>query len=102
MRKSISTVKAGIALALALGCALVLAAQLLVAVFGAPTMFGFWFPGRQLLAALAPLMDVAGEFEGYGTGTPSEFLRWLDVDVQRAVGILGGRRSRIPAIRGAA
>ena len=33
-------------------CALVLAAQLLVAVFGAPTMFGFWFPGRQLLAAL--------------------------------------------------
>ena len=24
--------------------------QLLVAVFGAPTMFGFWFPGRHLLA----------------------------------------------------
>ena len=59
-------------------------------------------PPLQLLAALAPLMDVAGEFEGYGTGTPSEFLRWLDVDVQRAVGILGGRRSGIPAIRGAA
>ena len=33
-------------------CALVLAAQLLVAAFGAPTMFGFWFPGRHLLAAL--------------------------------------------------
>lgn len=63
-------------------------------------------PPLELLAALAPLMaplmDVAGEFEGYGTGTPSEFLRWLDVDVQRAVGILGGRRSGIPAIRGAA
>ena len=33
-------------------CAGVLGAQLLVAVFGAPTMFGFWFPGRHLLAAL--------------------------------------------------
>lgn len=63
-------------------------------------------PPLELLAALAPLMpplmDVAGEFEGYGNGTPSEFLRWLDVDVQRAVGILGSRRSGIPAIRGAA
>jgi hypothetical protein len=33
-------------------CALVLGAQLLIAAFGAPTMFGFWFPGRHLLAAL--------------------------------------------------
>jgi hypothetical protein len=63
-------------------------------------------PPLELLMALAPLMvplmDAAGEFEGYGSGTPSEFLRWLDVDVQRAVGIEGGRRSGIPAIRGAA
>lgn len=63
-------------------------------------------PPLELLAALAPLMvplmDVAGEFESYGNGTPSDFLRWLDVDVQRAVGILGDRRSGIPAIRGAA
>ena len=33
-------------------CALVLAVQLLVAGFLAPTMFGFWFPPRHLLAAL--------------------------------------------------
>jgi hypothetical protein len=33
-------------------CAAVLGAQLLVATFVAPTMFGFWFPPRHLLAAL--------------------------------------------------
>jgi hypothetical protein len=33
-------------------CAAALGAQLLVAAFLAPTMFGFWFPGRHLLAAL--------------------------------------------------
>ena len=33
-------------------CALVCAAQVLVAAFVAPTMFGFWFPGRYLLVAL--------------------------------------------------
>ncbi len=33
-------------------CAATLAAQLLVAAFLAPTMFGFWFPGRHLVAAL--------------------------------------------------
>lgn len=33
-------------------CALALAAQGLVAVFLAPTMFGFWFPPRHLMAAL--------------------------------------------------
>jgi hypothetical protein len=31
---------------------LVCAAQVLVAAFGAPTMYGFWFPGRHLAAAL--------------------------------------------------
>ena len=36
----------------ALLCALALAAQLLVAAFLAPTMFGFWFPPRHLLAGL--------------------------------------------------
>jgi hypothetical protein len=35
-------------------CALVCAAQVLVATFIAPTMFGFFFPGRYLLAALPP------------------------------------------------
>jgi hypothetical protein len=38
--------------AAALVCALALGAQLLVAAFLAPTMFGFWFPGRHLLAGL--------------------------------------------------
>jgi hypothetical protein len=33
-------------------CAAALGAQLLVAAFLAPTMFGFWFPGRHLMAAL--------------------------------------------------
>jgi hypothetical protein len=38
--------------AAALVCALALGAQLLVAAFLAPTMFGFWFPSRHLLAGL--------------------------------------------------
>jgi hypothetical protein len=33
-------------------CAAALGAQLIVAAFLAPTMFGFWFPARHLLAAL--------------------------------------------------
>ena len=33
-------------------CAVALAAQLFVATFLAPTMFGFWFPPRHLMAAL--------------------------------------------------
>ena len=33
-------------------CAAVCAAQVVVAAFIAPTMFGFWFPGRYLIAAL--------------------------------------------------
>ena len=33
-------------------CALVCGAQAFVAVFIAPTMFGFWFPGRYLIAVL--------------------------------------------------
>ena len=33
-------------------CAAALGAQLLVAALGAPTMFGFWFPPRHLLAGL--------------------------------------------------
>jgi hypothetical protein len=36
-------------------CALVVGAQLLVATFLAPTMFGFWFPGRYLIAVV-PMM----------------------------------------------
>src|SRR3954470_4397613 len=43
-------------------CAAVAGAQLFVAAFLAPTMFGFWFPGRHLVAALPiaiPLVAVA-------------------------------------------
>jgi hypothetical protein len=43
-------------------CAAVAGAQLFVAIFAAPEMFGFWFPGRQLVAALpitAPLVALA-------------------------------------------
>jgi hypothetical protein len=36
-------------------CASVIGAQLIVATFLAPTMFGFWFPGRHLMPVL-PLM----------------------------------------------
>jgi len=35
-------------------CALVCASQVFVAAFVAPTMFGFWFPGRYLVPALPP------------------------------------------------
>jgi hypothetical protein len=43
-------------------CAWVAGAQLLVAAFFAPTMFGFWFPGRHVVAALPiaiPLVALA-------------------------------------------
>ena len=43
--------RAGVEVAATL-CAVVCAAQVLVAAFIAPTMFGFFFPGRYLLAAL--------------------------------------------------
>ena len=40
-------------------CAAALGAQLLAAAFLAPTMFGFWFPPRHLLAALAVAVPLA-------------------------------------------
>jgi len=40
-------------------CGLVLGVQLLVATFLAPTMFGFWFPGRHLMAALPLAVPLA-------------------------------------------
>jgi hypothetical protein len=43
-------------------CAAIAGAQLLVAIFPAPEMFGFWFPGRQLVAVLPiaiPLVALA-------------------------------------------
>lgn len=41
-------------------CAAALAAQLLVAAFAAPTMFGFWFPPRHLLACLPLAVPLVG------------------------------------------
>ena len=41
-------------------CAGVLAVQLAVAAFLAPTMFGFWFPGRHLIAALPLAIPLVG------------------------------------------
>jgi hypothetical protein len=41
-------------------CALVCAAQLLVAAFLAPTMFGFAFPGRHLIAVLPLAVPLVG------------------------------------------
>jgi hypothetical protein len=41
-------------------CAAALGAQLLVAAFLAPTMFGFWFPPRHLLAALPLAIPLIG------------------------------------------
>jgi hypothetical protein len=40
-------------------CAAVAGAQLLVAIFPAPEMFGFWFPGRQLVAVLPIAIPLA-------------------------------------------
>ena len=78
--------------------ALLLAAitgQVVVAAFGAPTMFGFWFPGRHLVAALplaAPLVALglrhaprAGALLGGLTLLASA---WLLVDL--ATGASGG------------
>jgi hypothetical protein len=41
-------------------CAAVLGVQLLVAAFLAPTMFGFWFPARHLVAALPLAIPLVG------------------------------------------
>jgi hypothetical protein len=40
-------------------CLVVCAAQVVVAAFLAPTMFGFWFPGRHLIAALPLAVGLA-------------------------------------------
>jgi hypothetical protein len=42
----------------ALLCGAVFAAQLLVATFLSPTMFGFWFPGRHVMAGLPLLVPL--------------------------------------------
>ena len=77
----------------ALLCACALAAQLLVAAFLAPTMFGFWFPPRHLLAALPlaiPLVAWAlrhAPLAGLGLAAISLAASlWLYLDVRLAGG----------------
>jgi hypothetical protein len=84
-------------------CAAALGAQLLVAAFLAPTMFGFWFPGRHLLAAL----PLAVPLVGWGLrraprlGTALALLTvggsaWLYLDARLGGGALVGDRPDAP------
>jgi hypothetical protein len=84
-------------------CAAVLGAQLLVAAFLAPTMFGFWFPPRHLMAAL----PLAVPLVAWGlrhlprTGTALALLTvaasgWLYADVRWGDGSLVADRPDAP------
>jgi len=84
-------------------CAAALGAQLLVAAFAAPTMFGFWFPPRHLLAAL----PLAVPLVAWGlrhlprAGTALAVLTvastaWLYADVRWGDGSLAGDRPDAP------
>jgi hypothetical protein len=84
-------------------CAAALGAQLLVAAFVAPTMFGFWFPPRHLLAALPlalPLVAMGlrhlprlGSALGVVTVAASA---WLYADVRWGDGSLVAARPDAP------
>jgi hypothetical protein len=84
-------------------CAAALGAQLLVAAFLAPTMFGFWFPPRHLMAALplaVPLVawglrhaPRVGAALGLLTVAASG---WLYVDVRWGGGSLAADRPDAP------
>jgi hypothetical protein len=84
-------------------CAAALGAQLLVAAFLAPTMFGFWFPPRHLMAALplavplvawgmrhAPRLGVALAALTLGASA------WLYADVRWGDGSLAADRPDAP------
>ena len=84
-------------------CALVCAAQVAVAALLAPTMFGFWFPGRYLLAAMP--MSVALCAWGLqrapriGTGLIAITIVssvWLYAELRIGGGALIGPSSRAP------
>jgi hypothetical protein len=84
-------------------CAAVLAAQLLVAAFGAPTMFGFWFPPRHLLAGLPLAVPLVawGMRHMPRTGIVLAGLTlaasaWLYADVRWAGGSLVAERPDVP------
>jgi hypothetical protein len=81
----------------------VLGVQLLVAAFLAPTMFGFWFPTRHLVAALplaVPLL-AWGLRHAPRMGTALAALTvaasvWLYIDVRWAGGSFVGERPDAP------
>jgi hypothetical protein len=84
-------------------CAAALAAQLLVAAFVAPTMFGFWFPPRHLLAGLplaVPLVALGlRHLPRVGTALAALTVvgsAWLYVDVRWGEGSLVGARPDAP------
>jgi hypothetical protein len=84
-------------------CAVALGAQLLVAAFLAPTMFGFWFPPRHLLAALPLAIPLAawGLRHAARLGAVLALLGvaasvWLYLDVLRGGGALVTDRPDAP------
>ena len=84
-------------------CALVCAAQVLVAAFIAPTMFGFFFPGRYLLAALPLAVALVAwglrqvpRVGGVLTGLTLVTSVWWYADLRIAGGATVGPSSRAP------
>jgi len=84
-------------------CAAALGAQLLVATFLAPTMFGFWFPPRHLMAALPLAIPLVawGLRHAPRVGTVLAALTvgasaWLYADVRWGDGSLAANRPDAP------
>jgi hypothetical protein len=84
-------------------CAAALGAQLLVATFLAPTMFGFWFPPRHLMAALPLAIPLVawGLRHAPRVGLMLSALTlgasaWLYVDVRWGDGSLAANRPDAP------
>ena len=97
-------------------CAAAVAAQLLVAAFLAPTMFGFWFPARHVLAALplaiplvawglrhAPRVGsvlAALTLAAIGVALRGRAFRWRLVRDRAPRRALGSARAAVPFVRG--
>lgn len=84
-------------------CAAVLLVQYVVAAFLAPTMFGLWFPGRQLMAALPLAIPLAawGLRHAPRIGSVLAVIgvaasAWLYVDVRLGDGGLAAERPDAP------
>ena len=84
-------------------CALVCGAQVLVATFVAPSMFGFFFPGRYLLAALPVAVALVAWGMRQAPRTAAALVAttlvtsvWWYVELRVAGGPAGGVASRAP------